>query len=1232
MNATKIITAGSPANPHRRSPGLSAKPADGVANVAYFGIFRTQHWVLSYALLMLGIWAAPGQILGADCETTSGANCIVNQYPSAQGSNPPRAFTGWPDGTTVVWKSLSGLNDYCNDTNPTGSCTTLSVTNFVGDSANPGFYYTKCGTNTTKDNYLCYRVRVNWNGRVGEPSGRRPASPFNADTIYLMLQRSPRAPAPNYSFTWDFNQNDMDLHGMEMQYLAVQGPYWSDVKFEDYDGDMSVNNPPNFNNTTRVALNSGTDAYIRTVSNVACVPIPPAVNCITDVNQQVLQNTTFVDFAISCDYLTYLKTYSATHGWMWPSTYPNPQTSPTLVDLECTQNWKMQLGSRNGGNDHLVLNADVAGNVGDMTSTNVGTLVGPVPTYALLGDFGAAVRGNQVVVEWDTEIEAGTLGFELERKTAFGDFERVHEDLISGRNPAGEGGSYRVVDPLALPGFPQTYRLTEIEADGNHREIGEYRVQPVAKSSAAMVAKAQAWVEPMVFTPRPLSQAEQARLTARRGELDAAKSNQKKVRGLVADQAAIGIEVSGFYFIAADALAQTLQWPAGKITGMIKAGQLRLTNRGQDIAWLPATGNTGIYFYGEAPTGIYASENVYVAQQGPGTLMATAKVGAKGPAGPASFPATLTIEQNLFAGTVRAKDPEEDFWHWAMFNRSRECVNAADSCRIHDFALEAPAAANTGMATLVLKLRGNSASPGHRVAVSLNGRLLGEGQWDGLTDHSLSLPFQQSLLRAGNNAVTVEALDAVNNYFYLDRFELTYQREYRALDGQLWATGTANQQLVADGFSTADIRVFDLTDAARPKVVNGTKIEGVAGNYQISFVPGNNATPYWLQTTTSMPMPASLRAMRTTGLGNRKVRADYVVIGPDDFAAAGQRLVNHRASQGLTGKFVPLQAIYDEFSAGHKSPMAIRDFLAYARQNWRFSPRYVVLAGKGTFDPKDYLGYGTDRLPVLMALTEVGVIAADQRFVDFDGNEIEDIPIGRLPAVTQAEFAALVDKLIAYDSQAALRRVVLLADIPDTGGNYTAESEVMEEQLLAAGYEDVASDMRRLYLNPQSDVGQVRTQLFADLNESNGGVRLLNYFGHAGSSGLDRGLLTVSDAAGVPDVAGLSLRNEGRLPVMAGMTCFMNRFDLPDRTLLGEALLLNPQGGAAAAWSSGGWAYTSEARELDQGLFEALFETEVGTVGDAVFQALTGHIQAGHPPAMVGVYNLLGDPASRWQP
>ncbi len=873
-----------------------------------------------------------------------------------------------------------------------------------------------------------------------------------------------------------------------------------------------------------------------------------------------------------------------------------------------------------------------------------GSLLGPQSTYALINDFGAAVRANQVVVAWDTQSELGTQGFELARRDADGEFLTLHEGLITGQNPAGEGGHYRFLDPTAVPGQPATYRLTEFESNGNRREVGQNPVTPLGQPDSAPASQAAHQGTPLApgqadFTPRPLTQEETGRLQARRIERELADDWGQRGRGLgaansaagPANRAAIGVRETGLYQVSASALAQALDWPEGKVAGLIQAGQLRLTNQGAEVAWQAAAKGQGqgLLFYGEASRSLYDLENVYVIGQGAGTRMAETRLLAKGAPGADGFPATVTAEENRFAGTTMAKDPEEDFWFWSSFmNGGAACGTGTQfqGCGSRAFALVAPGA--TGTARLRLWLRGVSAlppNPDHQVRVSVNGTPIGDGQWDGLTDTLLELPLAGSLLRAdGQNQVLIQvgiAAGVAYNYFYLDRLALDYQRHYQADQDALTATGGAGQLLVAGGFSTPAIQTFDLANPRLPRAVNGTRVEAGVGGYQASLVPASATTPYLLVAEGAIRVPARVRPLETSGLAGTQAGAQYLVIAPRDFyyeaSQPVQRLLSLRASQGLSGRFVPLQALYDEYGDGQKTPHAIRRFLATALSTWQVPPAYVLLAGKGTFDPKDYLGYGTDRLPVLMTLTpDAGVIAADQRFVDGNGDTLGDTALGRLPATTAAEFAGMVSKLIAYEDggPSTVRHAILLADGPDTGGNYTAHSEASADRLLEAGLADSA--VQRLYLERMT-AAAARGALLAGLHS---GADLLNYFGHAGLIALDHGLLSATDAA--------QLTGQGQLPVMLGMTCLMNRFESPDRIFLGEALLRNPAGGAAAAWSSGGYSYDAKASALNDAFLAALLQQGVPRLGDAIQAALAGAAQSLGPATAPGLYNLLGDPAT----
>ena len=158
--------------------------------------------------------------------------------------------------------------------------------------------------------------------------------------------------------------------------------------------------------------------------------------------------------------------------------------------------------------------------------------------------------------------------------------------------------------------------------------------------------------------------------------------------------------------------------------------------------------------------------------------------------------------------------------------------------------------------------------------------------------------------------------------------------------------------------------------------------------------------------------------------------------------------------------------------------------------------------------------------------------------------------------------------------------------------------------------------VQRIYLERMT-AATARGALLAGLKS---GADLLNYFGHASLFARDHGVLSATDAA--------KLAGQGQLPVMLGMTCGMNRFEWPQYISLGEALLRNPAGGAAAVWSSGGYSYDLKASALNDALLAALLQQRVPRLGDAIQAALAGTAQSLGPAAAPGIYNLLGDPAT----
>ena len=144
-----------------------------------------------------------------------------------------------------------------------------------------------------------------------------------------------------------------------------------------------------------------------------------------------------------------------------------------------------------------------------------------------------------------------------------------------------------------------------------------------------------------------------------------------------------------------------------------------------------------------------------------------------------------------------------------------------------------------------------------------------------------------------------------------------------------------------------------------------------------------------------------MKRLAPSGLKSATNRADYLLLAPQAFLAAAQPLLDLRESQGLVTKAVSLEEVYEQFGHGEVSPEAIKEFLEYAYHFWAApSPRYVLLLGDASYDPKDYLETGVkDWLPGFPVRTSYLWTVSDPAYASVNGEDLlPDMAIGRLPA------------------------------------------------------------------------------------------------------------------------------------------------------------------------------------------------------------------------------------------
>jgi hypothetical protein len=770
--------------------------------------------------------------------------------------------------------------------------------------------------------------------------------------------------------------------------------------------------------------------------------------------------------------------------------------------------------------------------------------------------------------------------------------------------------------------WTNTYKLVEVEVKGKKNTYGPFTVTVGDEGifgSAEMLAQSD-----MESLSSGYSKKAHKKLAAKKLRiLSTALASVAATAPVVSDTVKIAVNQSGLYYVDASEIAAVMGQSVNTVTGLIRQKALILENQGQMVAWLAAAGNVGIYFYGEAIDSIYTNGNVYTITQGKaGAGLTMQVVKGKGPypgSGNETFTETIHVEEEHWPATALFDDPQADYWLW-------DYIIAGDpDFGSKGFTLAASGVAGAGTANLTVHLLGltdTDSAPDHHVKVSLNGEKIGEGYWDGASAYDLVCEFDSGLLYEGDNTIEVTGLldtGAPYSIFYVDSFDLTYQRNYQAVADRLLAHGGGNNVITIEGFSSGDIFVFDLGDSKKPEIIAASTLDNGApdGSYRVSFTPAAPDEPYLAQTLDAASTPVSVTPDTASKLTQRKNQADYLVIAPSELKQDAVELGGYRQSRGLDAMVVDLQDIYDEFNYGLSSPEAIRDFLSYAYHNWKKAPRYVVLVGEGTYDYKDNLGYGDNLLPVLMVATPHGLFASDNRFVDVVGNDgVPEMAIGRLPVATSSELIALIGKIKAYEGASGSWRdhVLMVADGPDDAGNFPVDSDVVAA-LLPSQY-----TAEKIYLSEHT-TGDAR-QLVQD--GINNGALLLNYIGHAG---LDRfaqeGMLLSSDVNSLTNTIG----SEFEFPVVTAMTCVAGRFAIPGYDALGELLVLRQGGGAIAAWAPTGLSENDLAVILDESFFSTAFVDEENILGEVVLKALVDYAGTGNPVYMLDIYNLLGDPA-----
>ncbi len=510
-----------------------------------------------------------------------------------------------------------------------------------------------------------------------------------------------------------------------------------------------------------------------------------------------------------------------------------------------------------------------------------------------------------------------------------------------------------------------------------------------------------------------------------------------------------------------------------------------------------------------------------------------------------------------------------------------------------------------GAAVLDVTLQGVT-TLAHEVTISLNGAVLGTLSFSGQNQGHAAFTVPHGV-REGVNTVTLHAGGELD-VSMVDTLKLTYLKTYTAEQDRLRFTAQGGKQVLVRGFSTNQVQIMDITDPyAVQEVIGEVRKDGTGYAIRIT-VPGARERTLFAVTGESALHPAALVANEPSGW-YASTGADLVMVSHHDFMGSLAPLKHLREQEGLSVALVAIEDVYDEFSYGIKTPYALKNFMTRAR-SWSRPPRYVLLVGDASSDPRNYTGLDVlDLVPTKLVDATYLETASDDWFVDGDSDLIPDSAIGRLPVRTPDEAALLVAKITNYATAPQGAKALFAADeqSPEDLFNFTAASEAVRALLPSS----LAT--QTFYRGTQEDA-QLKTGLVAALNA---GPLLVNYVGH-GSVEVWRGDIFTS-----PDAEALT--NGRKLPIVVAMTCLNGLFQDIYTESLAEALLRAPNGGAVAVFASTGLTDPYPQSLMNREFIRFLFAGAHPTLGDAVRQAK----QATDDRDVRKTWALLGDPAMR---
>jgi hypothetical protein len=805
----------------------------------------------------------------------------------------------------------------------------------------------------------------------------------------------------------------------------------------------------------------------------------------------------------------------------------------------------------------------------------------------------ALSSGEGTLVRWRMRSETANMGFYIHRidqnTEKIVNYEIVFGSAAkSGRYPL-YGEEYSFLD---IAGGPDSvYYVEAVDLDGNRRSsriaLTRFSKDPLEDTSGFQEARERNKQQPAVLESQQLKlNRELSR------EIESVSSNpdlEKHKWVMSRPGARIDVKTEGIYRVTFEQLET-----AGFDTGSDKAFWQFYRNGIEQAIRIDEAGSY-IEFYGR---GVDTPETEIQ-----GYFLINGDTAGKRIGNMVEWPATSSITLPSYNQAFTFKErlnyldtilngPAENYW-----GRTIPTVGANVQFDLTNIDFNNP------NSTLEVKVQGFSTGV-HNVQVTLNGQVLqplnGVSQFafSGTQTVPTSL-LRDAALGQGPNILNLASVGPSGDFNLFDSLKVSFARKHSAIQNTLKAYTAGNKKTLISGFTSSNVRMYDITFENEPRLVTNIAFQEQGGSFGTEL-GGTRARVFFAAEESKILAPFAVNRNDGEVLGTTELGADLIVITYKDFRAKADAWAEYRATQGFAVKVVDIDEIFNEFNYGSPSADSIEAFLSYAFDNWSTRPGYVLLMGDATRDPRNYTGVGNFNLvPTRMVTTVFTETGSDESLVDFNNDGLADMAIGRVPVRLPASVDTIFQKVVNWETNLGndpLARGALFAvDQFDATNNidFAAITDRISGELPESMGKTAVLRGQPDY---KANLISAMNNVVCDPNCNSKGKYIVNYTGH-GSTGTWAG----TDFFWLGDVQ--SMTNDNSESIMTMLTCLNGYFLAPVSQGLAETLLSHTNGGAVATWASTGLTTPDVQEVMARRFYRKIGDGDIPRLGDLIRDA-----------------------------